>query len=125
MLLLGMNTDVVIKVVDKSVSLGAPSGALRTREDVFSGANVLGVNPDTVENFLKTKVDGEGFTKFIVFKQGQNGPELSWVEIGISDLAYVEIKSGLSKGDIVYVLPSKGLVERQERFRNRVKNSWG
>ena len=125
LLLLGMNTDVVIKVVDKSVSLGAPSGALRTREDVLSGANVLGVNPDTVENFLKTKVDGEGFTKFIVFKQGQNGPELSWVEIGISDLAYVEIKSGLSKGDIVYVLPSKGLVERQERFRNRVKNSWG
>ena len=112
-------------MVDKSVSLGAPSGALRTREDVLSGANVLGVNPDTVENFLKTKVDGEGFTKFIVFKQGQNGPELSWVEIGISDLAYVEIKSGLSKGDIVYVLPSKGLVERQERFRNRVKNSWG
>ena len=125
LLLLGMNTDVVIKVVDKSVSLGAPSGALRTREDVLSGANILGVNPDTVEDFLKAKVDGEGFTKFIVFKQGENGPELSWVEIGISDLAYVEIKSGLNKGDIVYILPSKGLVERQERFRNRVKNSWG
>tara|TARA_B100000989_G_scaffold64452_1_gene44642 strand:- start:405 stop:1586 length:1182 start_codon:yes stop_codon:yes gene_type:complete len=125
LLLLGMNTDVVIKVVDKSVSLGAPSGALRTREDVLSGANILGVNPDTVEDFLKAKVDGEGFTKFIVFKQGENGPELSWVEIGISDLAYVEIKSGLNKGDIIYILPSKGLVERQERFRNRVKNSWG
>ena len=125
LLLLGMNTDVVIKVVDKSVSLGAPSGALRTREDVFSGANILGVNPDTVKDFLKAKVDGEGFTKFIVFKHGENGPELSWVEIGISDLAYVEIKSGLNKGDIVYILPSKGLVERQERFRNRVKNSWG
>ena len=125
LLLLGMNTDVVIKVVDKSVSLGAPSGALRTREDVLSGANILGVKPDTVEDFLKAKVDGEGFTKFIVFKQGENGPELSWVEIGISDLAYVEIKSGLNKGDIIYILPSKGLVERQERFRNRVKNSWG
>ncbi len=125
LLLLGMNTDVVIKVVDKSVSLGAPSGALRTREDVLSGANILGVNPDTVKDFLKAKVDGEGFTKFIVFKHGENGPELSWVEIGISDLAYVEIKSGLNKGDIVYILPSKGLVERQERFRNRVKNSWG
>ena len=125
LLLLGMNTDVVIKVVDKSVSLGAPSGALRTREDVLSGANILGVNPDTVKDFLKAKVDGEGFTKFIVFKHGENGPELSWVEIGISDLAYVEIKSGLNKGDIIYILPSKGLVERQERFRNRVKNSWG
>ena len=125
LLLLGMNTDVVIKVVDENVSLGAPAGALRTREDVLSGANILGLNPSIVENFLKAKVDGEGFTKFIVFKQGQNGPELSWVEIGITDLAYVEIKSGLNVGDVVYVLPSKGLVERQERFRNRVKNSWG
>ena len=37
----------------------------------------------------------------------------------------VEIKSGLRNGDIVFVLPSKGLVERQERFRNRVNKSWG
>ena len=125
LLLLGMNTDVVIQVVDKRVSLGIPSGALRTREDVHAGANILGVNETQVNKFLDTIVDGEGFTKFIVFKNSRSGPELSWVEIGSSDLSNVEIKSGLRNGDIVFVLPSKGLVERQERFRNRVNKSWG
>ena len=125
LLLLGMNTDVVIKVVDKSVSVSAPSGALRTREDIYSGANILGVKKDIVDEFLKTPQAGEGFTKFIIFKDGKSGPELHWIEIGTSDLSNVEVKSGLKVGDKVYVLPSKGLVERQERFRNRVKNSWG
>ena len=125
LLLLGMNTDVVIQVVDKRVSLGIPSGALRTREDVYAGADILGVNEAQVNKFLDTFVDGEGFTKFIVFKSSRSGPELSWVEIGSSDLSNVEIKSGLRNGDIVFVLPSKGLVERQERFRNRVNKSWG
>ena len=125
LLLLGMNTDVVIQVVDKRVSLGIPSGALRTREDVYAGADILGVNEAQVNKFLDTIVDGEGFTKFIVFKSSRSGPELSWVEIGTSDLSNVEIKSGLRNGDIVFVLPSKGLVERQERFRNRVNKSWG
>ena len=64
------------------------------------------------------------FTKFIVFKSGSIEPEMAWVEIGISDLSRVEIKEGLNKGDSVFVLPSKGLVDRQERFRQRVK-SWG
>lgn len=125
LLLLGMNTDVVIKVVDKSVSVSAPSGALRTREDIYSGANILGVKKDIVDEFLKTPQAGEGFTKFIIFKDGKSGPEPHWIEIGTSDLSNVEVKSGLKVGDKVYVLPSKGLVERQERFRNRVKNSWG
>ena len=125
LLLLGMNTDVVIKVVDKSVAVSAPSGALRTRDDIYSGANILGVKKDIVDEFLMTSQTGEGFTKFIVFKNGISGPELHWIEIGSSDLSNVEVKSGLKVGDKVYVLPSKGLVERQERFRNRVKNSWG
>ena len=74
---------------------------------------------------LEKKVDGENFTKFIVFKNSSKGPTLSWVEIGISDLANVEIKKGLNNGDQVFVLPSKGLVDYQNRFKERVKNSFG
>lgn len=124
LLLLGMNTDVVIQVVDKDVALSAPTGALRTRKDVYSGAEILGISKEKVDKFLEKKVIGENFTKFIVFKSGSIEPEMAWVEIGISDLSRVEIKEGLSKGDSVFVLPSKGLVDRQERFRQRVK-SWG
>ena len=124
LLLLGMNTDVVIQVVDKDVALSAPTGALRTRKDVYSGAEILGISKEKVDKFLEKKVIGENFTKFIVFKSGSIEPEMAWVEIGISDLSRVEIKEGLNKGDSVFVLPSKGLVDRQERFRQRVK-SWG
>ena len=124
LLLLGMNTDVVIQVVDKDVALSAPTGALRTRKDVYSGAEILGISKEKVDKFLEKKVNGENFTKFIVFKSGSIEPEMAWVEIGISDLSRVEIKEGLNKGDSVFVLPSKGLVDRQERFRQRVK-SWG
>ena len=115
LLLLGMNTDVVIQVVDKDVALSAPTGALRTRKDVYSGAEILGISKEKVDKFLEKKVIGENFTKFIVFKSGSIEPEMAWVEIGISDLSRVEIKEGLNKGDSVFVLPSKGLVDRQER----------
>ena len=125
LLLLGMNTDVVIQVIDKEVAISAPTGALRTREDAHSAAEILGISKLTVDSFLKDKVDGENFTKFIVFKESSTGPTLSWVEIGVSDLANVEIKNGLSNGDKVFVLPSKGLVDYQNRFKERVKNSFG
>ena len=125
LLLLGMNTDVVIQVIDAEVAVSAPSGALRTRDDAYSAAEILGISKATVDNFLEKKVDGENFTKFIVFKNSSNGPTLSWVEIGLSDLANVEIKKGLNNGDQVFVLPSKGLVDYQNRFAERVKNSFG
>ena len=41
LLLLGMNTDVVIEVLNKSVSLSAPSMSLRTRKDIYSAASIL------------------------------------------------------------------------------------
>ena len=125
LLLLGMNTDVVIQVIDAEVAISAPTGALRTRDDAYSAAEILGISKATVDNFLRERVDGENFTKFIVFKNSSNGPTLSWVEIGISDLANVEIKKGLNNGDQVFVLPSKGLVDYQNRFKERVKNSFG
>ena len=40
-------------------------------------------------------------------------------------MAFVEIKNGLRNGEQVFVLPSKGLVDYQNRFKERVKNSFG
>ena len=125
LLLLGMNTDVVIQVIDAEVAISAPSGALRTREDAYSAGEILGIEKNVIDTFLDERVVGENFTKFIVFKASSKGPQRAWVEIGISDLANVEIKKGLNNGDIVYVLPSKGLVDYQKRFSERVKNSFG
>ena len=124
LLLLGMNTDVVIEILNKDVSMSAPSMSLRTRKDVYSAATILNIPKEQVDIFLRDKIKGENFNKFIVIKDGKSGPALTWVQIGVSDLSNVEIIDGLSSGDIVYILPSKSLFDYQKRFRERVNASF-
>jgi HlyD family secretion protein len=124
LLLLGMNTDVVIEILNKDVSVTAPSMSLRTRKDIYSAASIVNMPKETVDTFLLNKVSGENFNKFIVIKDSRNGPELTWVQIGISDLSNVQILNGLDSGDTVYILPSKSLVDYQRRFRERVEASF-
>ena len=123
LLLLGMNTDVVIEILNKDVTVTAPSMSLRTRKDIYSAAGLMQMKKEEVDTFLLNKVDGENFNKFIVIKDSKNGPNLSWVEIGVSDLSNVEIVNGLAIGDIIYILPSMSLIEYQKRFTERVNAS--
>ena len=125
LLLLGMNTDVIIQILDESVSISIPTGSLRTRKDIKSAAAMLEMPEQIVTDFLKNKVKGESFNKFIVIKESNTGPELAWVQIGKSDLSNVEVISGLIDGDKVFVLPSQSLVDYQEKFRKRVSSTFG
>ena len=124
LLLLGMNTDVVIEILSKEVTVTAPSMSLRTRKDIYSAASLMQMEKEDVDNFLVDKVSGESFNKFIVIKDSKNGPDLTWVEIGISDLSNVEIVDGLDIGDVIYILPSMSLIEYQKRFKERVNRSF-
>ena len=69
--------------------------------------------------FSKKEIVGEGFDAFIVLKETTQGPKLVWVKIGNDN--HVEVISGLNKDDIVYVLPSDGLIKYQKRFTERLK----
>ena len=124
LLLLGMNTDVVIEALNKDVTLSTPTMSLRTRKDIYSAASILNLDKSEVDNFLENIIEGENFNKFIVIKESKNGPQLSWVQIGDSDLSYVEVISGLKNTDVVYILPSKSLFDYQKRFRERVQASF-
>jgi len=124
LLLLGMNTDVVIEVLNKDISVSAPTMSLRTRKDIYSAASILNIPKAEVDNFLLDYVAGENFNKFIVIKDTKKGPELTWVEIGASDLSHVEIVSGLEVIDTVFILPSKSLFDYQKRFKERVQASF-
>ena len=124
LLLLGMNTDVVIEVLNRDVSVSAPTMSLRTRKDIYSAANILNLSKDSVDKFLVDYKEGENFNKFIVIKETKNGPELLWVKIGASDLLNVEILSGLKQNDVVFILPSKSLFDYQKRFKERVQASF-
>lgn len=122
LLLLGMNTDVVIEVLNKDVSISVPTMSLRTRKDIYSAALILDIPTETIDLFLLDKVQGENYNKFIVIKDSKQGPELLWVKIGSSDLSYVEVITGLESEDIVFILPSKGLFDYQKRFKERVNS---
>ena len=124
LLLLGMNTDVVIEVLNKDVTLSTPTMSLRTRKDIYSAATILNIPKETIDTFLSEKVDGENFNKFIVIKDSKNGPQLIWVKIGESDLSYVEVITGLTREDTVFILPSKSLFDYQQRFKERVSASF-
>ena len=124
LLLLGMNTDVVIDVLNKEVALSSPSMSLRTRKDIYSAASIINIPTENIDKFLVDKVSGENFNKFIVIKDSLNGPLLTWVEIGVSDLANVEILDGLNQGDTIYIMPSKSLFDYQKRFKERVNASF-
>ena len=124
LLLLGMNTDVVIEVLNKDVSLSTPTMSLRTRKDIYSAATILNIPKETVDQFLVEKVEGENFNKYIVIKEAKNGPKLTWVKIGDADLSHVEVLSGLNVKDTVFILPSKSLFDYQKRFKERVQASF-
>ena len=98
--------------------------SLRTRKDIYTASAVLGIEKEKIDLFLKEKVEGENFNKFIVIKDSKKGPYLTWVKVGVSDLYNVEVIEGLNKGDVVYILPSKSLFDYQERFKERVSGSF-
>ena len=125
LLLLGMNTDVEIEILNEKVALALPAASLRTRKDIQMVASLMGINDEEIASFLKKKIIGEGFDSFIVLKETTQGPKLVWVKIGKTDLNHVEVISGLNKDDIVYVLPSDGLIKYQKRFTERLKGRFG
>ena len=124
LLLIGMNTDVVIEILNKNVSLSVPTMSLRTRKDIYTAAAVLDMDKVNIDKFLEQKVKGENFNKFIVIRDSNKGPFLTWVKVGVSDLYNVEIVEGLEDGDTIYILPSKSLFDYQERFKQRVQRTF-
>jgi len=125
LLLIGMNTDVEIEILNEEVALALPAGSLRTRKDIRSVASLLGISELELNNFLANKVEGENFNSYIVLKKTKNGVKPTWVKTGKTDLNYVEVKQGINSKEIVYVLPSEGLIKYQQRFSERIKSRFG
>ena len=125
LLLIGMNTDVEIEILNEEVALALPAGSLRTRKDIVSVASLLGIKQADLDIFLSKKVPGENFDTYIVLKKTRKGASPFWVKVGKTDLNYVEVKSGILEKELVYVLPSEGLIKYQQRFSERVKGRFG
>ena len=125
LLLIGMNTDVEIEILNEEVAIALPAGSLRTRKDIISAAGLLGINKTDLNAFLSKRVEGENFDAYIVLKKTKSGAKPAWVKVGKTDLNYVEIREGIQKTELVYVLPSEGLIKYQQKFSERVKSNFG
>lgn len=63
--------------------------------------------------------------KFIVFVLRDDKPTPVYVQTGLTDLDYSEVKSGLNEGDQVLLLPSASLIQGQQSLQNRMKSMSG
>jgi len=122
LLLLEMNTEVEIEILNERVKVAVPTGSLQTRESIKTLYEYLEIKEEVLNLFLEESDNEEGFTKYIVVKSTNSGPQLAWVSIGKTDFKYTEIKQGISLNEKVYVLPTAGLIKNQEEFRNRLRS---
>ena len=122
LLLLEMNTEVEIEILNERVKLAVPTGSLQTRESIKNLYEYLGIQEENLNVFLERDDSEEGFTRYIVVKSTNAGPELAWVKVGKTDFKNTEVIEGLSLNEKVYVLPTAGLIKNQEEFRNRLRS---
>ena len=63
--------------------------------------------------------------EYVVFTLRDGRPTPVLVRTGLTDLDYSEVREGLDESDSVLVLPSAGLIEEQERLRERYERIMG
>ena len=132
----GMNAEVSILVSERKDVLSVPTAALRTNRDLKTSAALVGIDEATAAAQLKENAlpedaaggDDERYrfgNRYWVFVSENGKPVARPVVTGITDLDYSEVLAGLGAGDPVYLLPSSGLVETQQRFQQQMRNMTG
>jgi hypothetical protein len=135
----GMNSDVAILVTDRNDVLAVPTAALRTDRDLATSAALVGLNETTAREQLAANAlpestptaggaPGDGYrfgNRYWVFVSENGKPVARPVVTGVTDMDYSEVLAGLKAGDEVYLLPSSGLVESQQRFQQQMRQFTG
>ena len=136
----GMNADVSILITERKGVLAIPTNALRTDRDIATSASLVGLDEATArEQLKKNSLPEQAATEagsgtaggyqfrnhYWVFAQREGKPVAVEVLSGITDLDYSEILAGLQESELVYMLPSSGLVETQQRFQQQMRKFTG
>jgi hypothetical protein len=131
-----MNAEVSILVTERKGVLAVPTGALRTDKELKTSAALVGLDEATAAAQLQANAlpdrsadpDDDRYqfsNRYWVFVNRDGKPVAVPVTTGITDLDYSEVLSGLKAGDAVYLLPSSGLVETQQRFQQQMRQFTG
>lgn len=134
----GMNADVAILITERNGVLAIPTAALRTDRDLATSASLVGLTEDIAREQLKQNAlpaqttpdsgttDSYQFSsRYWVFVKREGKPVAVEILTGITDLDYSEVLAGLNQGEEVYMLPSSGLVETQQRLQQQMRKFTG
>lgn len=137
----GMNAEVEILVAKRTAVLAVPTMALRTERDIPTAAQLVGLTENEVRQQLAATPAGAeqapgtgnlaesaGYQfgrRYWVFVSADGVFTPRWVRTGLTDLDYSEVLDGLGPDDEVVLLPSSGLVEAQQRFREQMRRFTG
>ena len=143
----GMNAEVEIMIASRFDVPAIPTIALRTSADVGPSAGYVGLNEDIVREQLRgvqhAAAENRGVIDGPPTRRGRPGgrptgssanqyqfggrywlfvlrngePYAVNVEMGLTDLDYSEVVSGIGPSDEIILLPSAGLIRSQDRFR--------
>lgn len=135
----GMNVEARFDVARVDDVLTVPVTALRTERDIDTTATIIGMDAATIR--ARVEPAGSEAVESTNRAARESAASLSgvfWVVVdrkgavepvsivtGMTDLDRVEVKSGLSEGDEVLVLPSSSLIETQERLQNFMRGRGG
>lgn len=114
----GMNAEVEVHIGDLQNALAVPNAALRAREDLHLAALPLGIS----ESDLAVPATGG---EYIVFVLRNGVPTPVPVETGLTDFDHTAVLAGLSEGDSVFILPTTGLLEEQQRREEFIRERVG
>lgn len=131
----GMNAEVEISIARAENVLSVPTMALRTQRDLATTAVILGIGTeelkDRINSSRQTLNASEAGDSSSDTRPGRRGDNDYWVVVGdnnnltpravktgLTDLEYTEIIGGLKQDERILILPSSGLLERQEKMQN-------
>ena len=63
--------------------------------------------------------------EFVVFVKRDDIPQAVRVQTGITDFAFTDVLSGLEPDDSVYILPTAGLLDEQQRREQWIRQRVG
>lgn len=116
----GMNAEVEILIGEERGVQAVPNTALREDRDLDQVATLVGLTTDQIRGQLRDFPRGA----FVAFVQRGDSIRATPVQIGLTDYDYSAVRSGLSEGDTVVILPTSGLLadqaRRQEWIQRRV-----
>jgi len=149
----GMNAEIDIKVGERHNVLAVPNAALRTEADIGAAANWLGLDKKVLRRRLartdptRVATEGEATARpaadppsppksdpppdttgaetrvTFVLRNGRATP--LHILVGLTDLDYTEVLSGLSERDTVLILPTSGLVNDLDKQQKKAQTRAG